>query len=328
MRSGEAIVRFDAEGLARRTVAPIRAGSELLGAIWVAEGESPLDEEGEAELAHLAQLAAIHMLAHRASEDVKRRTRGAFVRELLDGRVPVTSNGTVAALKVDGPFTVLAFELAEDADTPPTSPERILSIVSLYCEAEHRDAMCAFVADRFWAVVPTPRARARPAELARNIVARVDRALHVRLRAGIGASVPRAGDVPRSRRSAEQALKIIARRPGSGPVVDIDDVRTHAVLLELLDVAAERPALLQGRLAELVRHDAEHNTDYVPTLRAYLDAWGDITAAGGRLGLHPNTVRYRVRRLAEISGIDLGDPDERLVLELQLRLHEEQARDG
>ncbi|MET0494884.1 MAG: helix-turn-helix domain-containing protein, partial [Actinoplanes sp.] len=36
--------------------------------------------------------------------------------------------------------------------------------------------------------------------------------------------------------------------------------------------------------------------------------------------VHPNTFRYRLRRLAEVGGIDLGDPDERFAAMLQLRL--------
>jgi DNA-binding PucR family transcriptional regulator len=37
------------------------------------------------------------------------------------------------------------------------------------------------------------------------------------------------------------------------------------------------------------------------------------------VNVHPNTFRYRVKRLSELSGIDLNDPDERLAAEIQLR---------
>jgi DNA-binding PucR family transcriptional regulator len=47
---------------------------------------------------------------------------------------------------------------------------------------------------------------------------------------------------------------------------------------------------------------------------------GNVAAAAERLGVHPNTLRYRLRRAVELSGLDLGDADERLVTELQLRL--------
>jgi len=58
----------------------------------------------------------------------------------------------------------------------------------------------------------------------------------------------------------------------------------------------------------------------VATLRAYLDAFGDITEAARRVSVHPNTFRYRIRRLVELFEVDLANPEERLVIELQLRL--------
>jgi DNA-binding PucR family transcriptional regulator len=127
-------------------------------------------------------------------------------------------------------------------------------------------------------------------------------------------------EVPRSRRAAEQALRVLARRGGPARVVHIGEVRAHAVLLDLLELASPHAGLRDGRLGDLLAADAEHAAQHVATLRAYLDCGGNVARAADRLGLHPNTLRYRVRRLIELSGLDLEDPDERLVTELQLRL--------
>ncbi|MGH2969044.1 MAG: PucR family transcriptional regulator, partial [Solirubrobacteraceae bacterium] len=103
-------------------------------------------------------------------------------------------------------------------------------------------------------------------------------------------------------------------------VVHFEDVRASAVLLELLEVAGDHPSWRVGKVQALLEHDREHGTGYADTLRAYLDHWGDVAATARALGLHPNTLRYRVRRLVELSGLDLDDPEERLVAELQVRL--------
>jgi DNA-binding PucR family transcriptional regulator len=58
------------------------------------------------------------------------------------------------------------------------------------------------------------------------------------------------------------------------------------------------------------------------TLRAYLDFFGDVPRAAEYISVHPNTFRYRMRRLAELFDLNLDDADERVVLELQLRLLE------
>ncbi|WP_239472065.1 helix-turn-helix domain-containing protein [Streptomyces sp. NEAU-S7GS2] len=53
---------------------------------------------------------------------------------------------------------------------------------------------------------------------------------------------------------------------------------------------------------------------------AWLDAAGNVGEAAQRLTVHPNTLKYRLRRAHELFGIDLGHPDVRLSCWLQLRL--------
>jgi PucR C-terminal helix-turn-helix domain/Purine catabolism regulatory protein-like family/GGDEF-like domain len=316
LRLGPGVVRFEAEGLAPRLAAPIRAGGELLGSIWLAESDRPLPDT-EDQLVRAAELSAMHLLAHRASEDVKRRARGASVREILEGRVPAGQRQPPA------PLCVVAFEAhPEHRDEWRTCAERILSVVSLFAEAAHREAICALVDERVWALVPAAEAaRDRGVDLATRVVSRVDDVLGLRAHAVVGPEAAAVREVPASRAAVERALAVVERRPESGPVVHVDDVRCAAILHELLELAAERPSLRRGPLGDL----GEGGAAQLVTLRAYLDAHGDVGKASKRLAVHPNTLRYRLRRLVDVAGLDLDDPDERLVTELQLRLLE---RDG
>ena len=54
------------------------------------------------------------------------------------------------------------------------------------------------------------------------------------------------------------------------------------------------------------------------TLERYLLRFGDVRAAAADLHIHPNTLRYRVRRAEQILGMSLDDPDARLLLQIQL----------
>ena len=306
LRSGEGVVRFAHEGIAPRVAVPVRAGTEMLGSIWAA-GDLP--ESAEQELSQAARLAAIHMIAHRASEDVERRTRGAAVRELLDGRRPA------GAQVRPGPWSVIAFEPAGgswDGD-----PDRILSILALFAESVHPEAMCAQVAGRLWALIPSTSERGaeRLTTLAERVVERAERVLGERLLAGIGSCADRLTDLPRARHSAEQALVVLGRRADGCRIAHIDDVRSHALLMELLDLAATHGEILEGPLAAL-------SEDQRLTLRTWLDCHGDVAGAAERLQIHPNTLRYRVRRISEATGLDFGDPDQRLLAEVQLRVRD------
>jgi DNA-binding PucR family transcriptional regulator len=139
------------------------------------------------------------------------------------------------------------------------------------------------------------------------------------VRVGIGRPVMSSGDLPRSRREAEHALAVAKSRGQVTAPVSFEQCWAEAVLLRVLDatVLADLEALTPLRL--LRGHDAEHGTEHIRTLRAWLRHQGNIRTAAEALHIHPNTFRYRMERLRETAPIDIDDPDVRLVLELQLR---------
>ncbi|MGY2747298.1 PucR family transcriptional regulator [Arthrobacter sp. UYCu723] len=71
-------------------------------------------------------------------------------------------------------------------------------------------------------------------------------------------------------------------------------------------------------ITKIQAHDAEQQTDYLDTLRAYLASNGNISTMAARLHVHNNTVRYRVGRLAKDFDLDLDEPQQRLWLWLRL----------
>jgi DNA-binding PucR family transcriptional regulator len=73
-----------------------------------------------------------------------------------------------------------------------------------------------------------------------------------------------------------------------------------------------------GPLATLREHDDQHGSDYQRTLAAWLDHPGAPTQAARAIHVHPNTMRYRMSRIADLAGLDLDDATVRLAVRLQL----------
>ena len=84
----------------------------------------------------------------------------------------------------------------------------------------------------------------------------------------------------------------------------------------------KRPLLISPDLARLMEADARQSLSLTATLEAYLACGCNLTRTAERLYVHKNTLLYRLHRIREILRCDLGDPDERLLLELSFRLLE------
>ncbi len=312
-----------------RLAIAIRARDVILGSIWVSEGEVPLTALAEDALRDAARIAALHLIKHRAVEDLERSSRGDLLRVILEGRAVEGGSGGLdevaygLGVPADGTFAVLAFEPQSPDDVESAlARERVLDLVGLYGETFRQRSAVAQLGRTIYVLLPgpDPERPARLLELGHDIVSRAYETLGVSLRAGIGGVVSHLRDVASSRREADQVLRALAQDPASPAVADFASSRGQIALLELRDFAADRPHLRSQGLATLHRHDAEHSTSYIHTLRCYLDAFGDVPRAAALASVHPNTLRYRLRRLVELSGVDLADPQSRLLVELELRL--------
>lgn len=321
--SEEAIeIRLPYEGLKPRLAIAVKAGGEILGSIWVQEGSKPLGPDAKRAMEEAGQIAALHMIRHSASEDIERRVRGELLRSVLEGRATIDDVANRLGLDAASSFVVAVFELIDLEEADGRILERTRSLVALYLETFHRRAVCSTIGNSIFAVIPIPEdgETSRLKTITKKVIDQADSSLKVDLRAGIGSVVSRLGLVHKSKEEAERVLRVLAAPESPQNLASIDDVRAESILVELQELAAERPELGLGKLQALSDHDTEHNTAYVPTLRAYFDAYGDIGQAAEAVSVHSNTFRYRMRRLCEISGLDLNDPTERLVTELQLRI--------
>jgi hypothetical protein len=338
------LIRAEAFGLptvtmARQAIA-VRAGDEILGSIWAAVGE-PFPLAREQAFIEAARLVALHLLRERAGADAERRLRAELVAMLLEGgpsavdaagRLGLAGRACVvaAAAASDGLPGEGALELARWE----SSRRHALDTLSVHLSAVHHGSVAALLGGVVYAVLPVPvdvadehAAEQRVAAVLGEYLERTGGSDLV----GIGRVALDLHAVPRSRQDADRVLRVLRRRrsgsrPGSGSrsasgsgrtLASLSEVYAEALLMDVADADGYRPS---GPVARLAAYDRGHTSNLVETLAAWLDAFGDVNAAAGAVHVHPNTFRYRLSRIAEIGGVDLGDGDVRFALMLQVRL--------
>jgi len=319
VRRSEAVQRVELAGVRPRLGAAVRAGEEPIGSIWAVEGDTGFPADAGRALADSARLASLHILKLRTTVDLDRAARAGALRALLLGRRG--SLGDALPSVEDHDLTVVGFQIVGPADDPDgTLLVRIADLITVFCESLHRKAACLTLSDTIYALLPT-RVTDRtvlPAMVDR-VLSRAAESLRVSLRAGIGSSASSLAAIAQSRQDADLVLQVLAERGDVPGVAAIADVRSRTVLLQLQQIIANDPRLSLDVLDRMAAYDADKGSQYLATLRAYLDAFGDVPTASARLFLHQNTFRHRMRRTTEIFGVNLDDPDERLVLWLLLR---------
>lgn len=131
-----------------------------------------------------------------------------------------------------------------------------------------------------------------------------------------------AADPGELHRAAAEALLAanVAEGEGDRPMLAFEETGAYRLLLSAM---SEDPAELQRFYAEtvepLVAYDEQYDTDLVATVVAYLDADGNVAGTAQRLFTHRHTVRYRLERVRELSGLDVGSTDGREKLSLGLK---------
>ena len=316
-----------------RLVGAVRAGGEVLGSIWVAAAEGrPLSPGALETLRAATRTAAAHLLHVRTRGADDRRVEDA-ARALLEERGSPEVLAARASLRVREPCAVLAVGTGSG---PPgdDAPSRLYAQLALHCAAFGHRTTVVPVGGRILVLVSPldhdpQRADGQVAHLGESLAKQLSATSGTPVRVGLGDVAPGLARAADSRRSAELALKALTRAAGPRTVARADDVADTIGILQIDE--ALRDVVLPPRtsVARLAAFDAEHGGScLVETLRAYLGHFGDVAGASRTLGVHPNSLRYRLRRITQVCGLDLDSADARLLAELQLRLRDRQDGAG
>ncbi|MBB4891008.1 purine catabolism regulator [Streptomyces olivoverticillatus] len=312
------------EGADRVELQSLGTGRRSRGVLAVGTG-APLGTAERYAVHSAIALLTLTTERSRALQDAEQRLGAAVLRMLLAGE-PDHARAVAGELYgglLDAPFRVLVAEEIEGAEALGVLVEEVETAAGRAGEPVltvpegtrltvlARDGGAAAGAVVEYARAAEARRAARVRERERGATAPSDGQDAV-----VGLSAP-AGPTGAAAafRQAEQALSV-ARRRGR-VLVEHEEVAAGSVLPLLADDAVR--AFAEGMLRSLHDHDATGRGDLVASLRAWLSRHGQWDAAAADLGVHRHTLRYRMRRVEEILGRSLDDPDVRMELWLALK---------
>ncbi|HEY4026142.1 MAG TPA: helix-turn-helix domain-containing protein [Candidatus Dormibacteraeota bacterium] len=247
----------------------------------------------------------VHAREQHMLRGTRARTRllHSLVSDTFDNELAIQKQALALNLKLASAYLALVIR-SDDGEVPAVLASLQLPVQSL-----------SDVTDQHTLVVLWPADRGSPAEEARALLSELPHRGRARVRAGLGGEHPGLRGISRSYLEAQQAVEVGRKLWPEAVLHHYDEVAPYLVL-------AQNPLVVE----RYVQHVLGPLTDggargaLMETLEVVL-ARGTVKEAAAELNLHRHTVLYRLEKLRELLGGDLGEPvlHQRLQLALDLR---------
>lgn len=313
-------------------VVPVRAGSDVLGLLAVSVDESTVEGEGRRRaLEHGSTVLAVELSKERAAAEVERRLRGDLVEEVLAGGLEPDE-----AERIARQAERLGHRLPQRAWVVVLEPDDDATEAGLAARGQQDRldaALSGLVRSRLPGALTLVRSASAiflvPDEVAPDLATVEKLAGQVLTAAapvmkpgtasvGIGNLAAGVGELARSHQEARQALRLTRRAGGRAGVASYRSLGAFRLLLEV-----QSPEALQRFVSEvlgpLLSYAQSRDTPLLETLEALSAARWIRRAAARNLGIHINSMTYRVERIEALTGLQLDDPETRVAISIALR---------
>src|SRR5581483_6471079 len=262
-----------------------------------------------------AIVVALELMRERVARETERRLSGEVLAATLSGRLAADDiRDRLAPFGIGERAVVLAFELGDAAAAESTLAEHLASENHPALVAPHaagrRELLCAVV----------DGGRGEPLDLARNAREALER-VHGPTRAATSRSLP-TERVRHSFHEARCALEATGFSNGAAPeVASYRDLGAFTLLLSVQDTEALR-LYCESVLGPTQDPAGRYAGELLRSLEAYIDRNGHWERAAGDCYCHRHPLRYRIKRIEELTGRDLTRANDRVELWLALRARE------
>jgi hypothetical protein len=350
LRAGRlpAVAEVIAPGLDEGTYSLLGVGGEPRITSWFlacSGREQDWPHELRESVAELAADVALERARLDAARTGERKLAEAIVGLLASGEgaalAEIASLMRAAGLPPDGRYVVVALAAEADLLTGANADRWRRDLAAELAVPLAADALAAPLGEEVILLIPVTESTAPEGTVSENTMTSPAHALaatlcgadpvvaadrsRIRVTAGISAPVKGVTALAGALHEAGSARRLAALR-GDGErsdaavsVVTSDEVASHELLL-----ATVPPSVLRSfrarLLGPLLAYDDRHRAELLPTLREFLACSGSWNVCAAKLYVHVNTVRYRIRRIEELTGRDLSSLDDQVDFYLALQI--------
>lgn len=308
-------------GLGSRVAVSIRKKEEVLGYIWVIDHDSRLTSDDLEELKLAASKAKNQLLQLKRMRRSKEKNHEELLWQLMTGEAgsheDICSQLQAIGIYTAQPLAITAFRteaLDEKGFQELTYAAKTTQKVDILIQTQDGPVGLFLIAPKSSGSYEND-----VVAFSSTLQKRMQEQVHVW--SGCGRAV---ADYAFLSSSYEEAVKVAAMKQ-SFPE-DLEEVHFYHELgvfryIDLLERSGQLHELQENPvITKLKRYDQEHSAHLLPTLEAILQRDGNMNETARLLHCHVNTLSYRLKRIQEITGVQLKDPVQKLGLYLDIKL--------
>lgn len=312
---------IDDVGLGNRIAISIRHQQEVLGYIWIIEFENVIRPEGLVFISEVREAVKTFLLQIREKQKEKVKGLQQFFLQLLNEHLPpekeIENVSTMLNRKFPTKWNVVVFRFQE------VIGKQIEKQLIYYFQSTH-SVNVVFSFSRQEELIVFLNGEKCDDDVITGFIeetsSTISQRFSINVEAGIGQTYHRIEHVSKSYAEAVEVIRLKTMFQ-----TELQDCYRYQSLgiYKYLDVIIEKKKHESSPpmpLVQLLEYDKKNQTELILSLEAFLTKDCNVNEAAKLLHIHPNTLTYRIKRIVEITKIDLRNPNEKLSLYLELKL--------
>ncbi len=311
-------------GLGDRVAISIRKGTEVLGYIWALEVDKKLTDQELLLLKKAALAAKNHLLQHHAGTKKREENNQEFFWQMLTGHLQSENEiqGKLQRLSLGNilPYTILIFQFPEEIDV---KTEKNIS----YLTTTIQSVRTPFTAndENIFMVLATTNNNQPMIERVEEFIASFVLQMKERfgvlgIKAGYGGIYESLTNVEKSYHEALTVLSLKDKFIDEIPFIfNYRDLGLYQFLEEIYRKQL-RDGYKNEKLELIQQYDLKHHTNLYETLETFLNHDDHVQEAAKALHIHTNTLNYRLKRIAEMTGLNFRDPAQKMMIYIDIKI--------
>ncbi len=317
-------------------LAPIKSGTEILGFLGVLEKGRVLDKLDLLAVEKAVTYYAVELMKSNISFEVEQNLKVDFISSLIKGELssPVEVGQRAASFGLDPTvkYRIVVFEIdflsGTDRDRPNDEQKmfrfkrRLLKEITNYLDVYRLSATAMNMGNRIIVIVPgigdKSFVEATDRKLATDLVLLLKTNYQLVVSVGLSTPTNNIMDFAKAFQEAEMSINYLKKTGKQGQIMFYRDMGIYKLLINF-DTGITQE-FVKDLLGGLLTIEEDKKTELLKTLEVYLDNECNMKNSAALLHIHPNTLRYRIGQIEDLTDLNLVSPNDRANAHLAVRL--------